>query len=90
MQTIERRDFLRECLDECAETSAPPQVFTPTTDLFACWKAWTARKRLTAGTIMALSLEFQNRGFTWKRTKRGRGFSGLKLKRDCPDEPKCE
>jgi hypothetical protein len=70
------------CLDECTE-DGEPYAFTPTSQLFASWKAWCDERNLHPGNGNALSDVLVDRGFTRKRGHGGvRGFRSLVVKRE--------
>jgi putative DNA primase/helicase len=82
---LEAEDATTLWIDDCCVRD--PQAWMTSTSLFASWKAWAERN----GEFVAGSKRFiQNleaRGFQPARTRTGRGFQGLALRRETEDPP---
>jgi P4 family phage/plasmid primase-like protien len=63
--------------------------FETSSDLYASWKRWAETAGLTAGSQKAFVQQFANQGFRQERTKKARGFKGIRLsRRDYTDDPR--
>jgi len=73
------QDLIKQWLDECTEADTPV-AFIFASQLFASWKSWCDQRGFATGSAKALSEALSDRGLIHKRTKKGRGFAGLKFK----------
>jgi putative DNA primase/helicase len=72
------QDMIAHWLDECCERKQ--LAFTASSELFASWKAWATEHGVEVLTEKAFAKALQDRGWTYKRTNKARGFNDLVLK----------
>src|SRR5262249_2262293 len=77
---FEDQDSIKQWMEECTEADTPV-AFIKTSQLFASWKTWCDDRGLTTGSAKALSEALVDRGLVQKRTMNGRGFAGIRLRR---------
>ena len=64
-----------------------PDAFTPSRQLFASYKGWAEQRNLRVGTETAFVQSLVDKGYRKERTKKARGFNGIRLKpNDGPDD----
>jgi putative DNA primase/helicase len=76
---FEDLDSIKQWMEESTEKDTP-LAFLKTSQLFASWKAWCDERGMAPGSAKALSEALADRGLTPKRTEKGRGFAGIRLK----------
>ncbi len=69
-------------LEECCELD--PNAYTMTTVLFASWEAWADKAGVRVGDIKTFGEAMTEKGFTWKHTKTGNRYVGLRVRQDLP------
>lgn len=65
-----------------------PNAWTSSTALYSDWKAWADASSEPAGSSKTFTQKLVDRGFSPHRLNSGRGFRGLRLLSDLPDNPK--
>jgi len=75
---FEDQDITKQWMEECIEKDTPVSFIT--SQLFAFWKTWCDERGMTPGSTRALSEAHVDRGFVQKRTMKGRGFTGIRLR----------
>ena len=72
------QDAFAHWLDDCCERRQLAKTASST--LFASWEAWATARGIDVGSERAFAFALQDRGWTHKRTERGRVFRDLILK----------
>jgi putative DNA primase/helicase len=75
---LEAEDAMNAWLDECIDRDA--QSWTLSAQLFGSWSAWANRSGEHVGSQKRLSQQLEDKGFTPRRDRLGRGFTGLRIK----------
>jgi putative DNA primase/helicase len=79
------QDTVKEWLEDCTKDGGP-FAFTPTSALYASWKAWCDLRGFQPGGSNTFAEALMDRGFTRKRAHGGtRGFAVLVLKGQAGD-----
>jgi len=79
-QYLTAEDSVATWLEECTEP-ANDWTFESSGDLFAAWKAWAERAGEEVGSRKRFAATIEARGYLPKRTKKARGFEGIRLHR---------
>ncbi|MFZ1109002.1 MAG: phage/plasmid primase, P4 family [Rhodomicrobium sp.] len=75
---LSTEDTLAAWLAECTEKDVA--AWTPTSNLFASWKAYAERTGEAPGSQKALTQKLKGRDFHFQRKTQGTGFNGIRLK----------
>jgi putative DNA primase/helicase len=67
-------------IEECCECD--PNARTLTTALFASWKDWAEKAGVRVGDIKTFGDAMTEKGFSWKHTKTGNSYLGLRIRQD--------
>jgi putative DNA primase/helicase len=78
------QDAFAHWLDDCCERRQLAK--TGSSALFASWEAWATAHGIDVGSERAFAFALQDRGWTHKRTERGRVFRDLILKPKATEE----
>ncbi len=78
------QDALAQWIDEMITPKT--DGFVTTRALFKSWKAWCDDRNLAAGTETAFAESLRDRGYEQQRKMVGRGFRGIALKLDGPED----
>lgn len=77
---LEAEDALAAWLEECSELV--PDNWESSTNLFRSWKNWAEQAGEHAGSAKRFGQSLEARGLQSRRKPNGRGYVGLRLKRD--------
>ena len=81
-------DSVAAWMDECTEP-ASDWAFETSAALYASWKTWAERAGEQPGSRKRFADTMRSRGYPPKRTNAGRGFDGIRLRRqDYTDNPR--
>jgi putative DNA primase/helicase len=72
-------NWIADCCD------AIPGFVTPSTVLFASWKAWAEKAGQTVGNSRQFREEVERLGAIHKHGRKGNYFTGLRIRRDAPN-----
>jgi putative DNA primase/helicase len=75
---LEAEDALSAWLEECCDRG-DPSAWETTSSLFGSWRSWAEKAGEHPGTMKRFVQNLEARGFTWERTRTGRGFRGVRL-----------
>jgi putative DNA primase/helicase len=78
-------DTLSAWIEDCCVRD--PHSHTSTRALFASWEMWAARAGYYPGSIKRLASKLDGKGFRGARLQQVRGYWGLRLGRQAPDDP---
>jgi len=67
-------------IDDCCDRDR--NAWESSTALFASWVLWADKAGEPAGTMKAFTQNLETQGFTAKRLTKGRGFTGLQVRRE--------
>jgi putative DNA primase/helicase len=74
---LAQEDAVTAWLDECCEQKSGS--FVTSTHLFGSWKGWATANGEEIGSSKGLTSAIERKGFQQHRTKKARGFYGLRI-----------